>query len=491
MSGDFFNKDEQEIIGIAVEQLSSVCDNAQLRDYVGFNRADASVGHHLASLPVEEWTDAEYMYCWTILFKYRNQLEKVFGTTIDNLYQNRLSVLKEKSKEQKLENLTSIKKLKKKDDSHIRGVLKDIGDTLKEYVNGKDIIHYNEEVGRFEITQNQKKHSESFLAAMQWLNAEREDGETFTKWFIQERFREAIAYIIVKLIGKEKCHITKGTLEAIKDSDNPKYDIKTLTKSGFDKRDYIVVHERDNSIDIEIYPRGTYGSFKQMSRFEQEPESFRAIASLIYMKDLKLIKTACSKKNYNIYHNGEDIGFFGIKNMLIKKGIKNPLSIEYVNDTSIKINGEISLLNLEKIEKMNGVSAIKESNSLVIVFESLNGLDQMSRMLKPFELKVTYSKFSSKLLMSNSDKAKEASKKREEEKEIDDMGKSIIVDIDQNIALVRFEYNERYVNAIKSNVNVRNREYNPANHQWKILGARENKKVISFLIAEGFQYRER
>ena len=57
MSDDFFQKTEQELICIAVNQLSSVCDNANTRDYVGFNRADANIGHHLAMLPMDDWTE--------------------------------------------------------------------------------------------------------------------------------------------------------------------------------------------------------------------------------------------------------------------------------------------------------------------------------------------------------------------------------------------------------------------------------------------------
>lgn len=501
MSGDFFNKDEQEIIGIAVEQLSSVCDNAQMRDYIGFNRADASVGHHLASLPVEEWTDTEYMYCWTILFKYRNQLEKVFGTSIDNLYQNRLSILKEKSKNQNIKDLKSIKKLKSKDDSHIRNVLKNIGDTLKDYVNGKDIIHFNEDKSVFEITQNKKNHSESFLAAMHWIHAVKEEGETYTRWIIEERFKQAVAYIVVKLIGKNLSHLTKGTLEKIKEAGNPIYDIENLTKSGFDQRDYMVIHEGEHWLLVDIFPRGSYGGFTKLSHFNHKPDMFMASASIIYMKDLRAIKSACSKKNYRIIRNNEEIGFFGLKNMFMKKPPKNPISLEYVSDTTIRISGDISLLNSEAISKAEGVELKEGELSLEITFKSLKGIDKISRMLKPLEIKLTYSKFSSDLLMSNSEryeKNKEeeikeslVSENESKDNETSQMKNCIIVDIDQDTAKIRFPYNEEIIKLIKDSVHHTERAYQPKTQEWFIKGARKHKELMKSLQERGLKLRER
>jgi hypothetical protein len=61
-----------------------VCDGAHARDDVGFNQADAPMGHKLANIPEEQWTPRQRWALYRILAKYRGQLDRL-GVPYDRL----------------------------------------------------------------------------------------------------------------------------------------------------------------------------------------------------------------------------------------------------------------------------------------------------------------------------------------------------------------------------------------------------------------------
>ena len=71
-------------LGAAVRALRSVCDGAHARDDVGFNQADASLGHRLASIPEDQWSPRQRWALYRTLAKYRGQLERL-GVPYDRL----------------------------------------------------------------------------------------------------------------------------------------------------------------------------------------------------------------------------------------------------------------------------------------------------------------------------------------------------------------------------------------------------------------------
>src|SRR5215831_5785370 len=68
----------------AMAQLAGVCDFAESQDGQGFNATDTWLGHLLAAMPADAWTEDEALAAWDILRKYRGQLGG-FGITYDTL----------------------------------------------------------------------------------------------------------------------------------------------------------------------------------------------------------------------------------------------------------------------------------------------------------------------------------------------------------------------------------------------------------------------
>ena len=71
-------------LGAAVRALRSVCDGAHARDDMGFNQADAPLGHRLANIPEEQWTGRQRWALYRTMAKYRGQLERL-GVAYDRL----------------------------------------------------------------------------------------------------------------------------------------------------------------------------------------------------------------------------------------------------------------------------------------------------------------------------------------------------------------------------------------------------------------------
>ena len=71
-------------LGAAVRALRSVCDGAHDRDDVGFNQADARLGHRLGSIPEDQWSPRQRWALYRTLAKYRGQLERL-GVPYDRL----------------------------------------------------------------------------------------------------------------------------------------------------------------------------------------------------------------------------------------------------------------------------------------------------------------------------------------------------------------------------------------------------------------------
>ena len=63
-----------QILREAAQYLAGQCDYAKAKDYVGFNKPDASFGHYVAYIPVEMWTPQITYAAYEMLKKYRNQL---------------------------------------------------------------------------------------------------------------------------------------------------------------------------------------------------------------------------------------------------------------------------------------------------------------------------------------------------------------------------------------------------------------------------------
>lgn len=60
----------------AFRTIAGLCDGAQARDGLGFNRSDSRYGTLLALLPDSKWTDTICYQAWAMLGKYSAQLEK-------------------------------------------------------------------------------------------------------------------------------------------------------------------------------------------------------------------------------------------------------------------------------------------------------------------------------------------------------------------------------------------------------------------------------
>lgn len=68
------NKYDASGIRNAVKALASVCDGAEQKDLVGFNRADVRYGTILALVGESKWTEVVCYQAWVMLAKYKNQL---------------------------------------------------------------------------------------------------------------------------------------------------------------------------------------------------------------------------------------------------------------------------------------------------------------------------------------------------------------------------------------------------------------------------------
>ena len=66
---------EREALSGALNHLAHACDFAKQRDNMGFSAADAHDGHLLAALPAEDWEPETTAHVWSLLRKYRRQLE--------------------------------------------------------------------------------------------------------------------------------------------------------------------------------------------------------------------------------------------------------------------------------------------------------------------------------------------------------------------------------------------------------------------------------
>ena len=64
---------EPEVIGIAVRYLADRCDGAARRDDSGYNRLHARLGHSLAEIPVEAWSDRQLWAARKMLETYKNR----------------------------------------------------------------------------------------------------------------------------------------------------------------------------------------------------------------------------------------------------------------------------------------------------------------------------------------------------------------------------------------------------------------------------------
>lgn len=57
--------------------LSSACDGASSRDSAGFNRMDAQLGHRLAQIAQDLWSEQDKADTLHMLKKYKKQLENL------------------------------------------------------------------------------------------------------------------------------------------------------------------------------------------------------------------------------------------------------------------------------------------------------------------------------------------------------------------------------------------------------------------------------
>src|SRR5215470_3988849 len=83
------NTEEDQADGVAaihgaMARLAGVCDFAEILDGHGFNATDTWLGHVLAAMPADAWTEDEALGGWDMLRKYRGQLDG-FGVCYDNL----------------------------------------------------------------------------------------------------------------------------------------------------------------------------------------------------------------------------------------------------------------------------------------------------------------------------------------------------------------------------------------------------------------------
>src|ERR1700741_4409817 len=67
-----------ELLERAIQSLAGVCDYANNKDDVGFNKPDSHLGHYLAQIPYRYWSEYDKYSAYIMLQKYQQQLLTIF-----------------------------------------------------------------------------------------------------------------------------------------------------------------------------------------------------------------------------------------------------------------------------------------------------------------------------------------------------------------------------------------------------------------------------
>lgn len=452
---NIFDSNEQEIIATAVNQLSSVCDNAASRDSIGFNRSDSYIGNHLAILPIEQWTETEYVYCWTILFKYRNQLEQLFNTSINDIYTRKLNE-------------------RKKD--KISDQLKIIHDKIKNKVNTKDILIYDKKLSQFTLIKNHIKHSANFLSALDFINAKIQINDTSTEWYIESKYSEAIKYIIDKYIGSGHVNYVNQARQKLRLKSPDKLSLHNLLNEGLDQNNIINIDSVDNfGINITIKSASNYKLFSKLSRYNYKKESFCATAKIVIDNDYRLILQAVQKKDFKLNFEKSEINILQLKKLHRENQIGSNYFEPSITNEGLILNDENKLLNHDYFSS-NDIIINKEERSITLKPASKRAFKFLILFLRKINKNLTPNEYKFLNEFTKSNKTKKAN--------------IIIHDKKKNLIKISIKYNEKVVKEIKK-IPYSERDFDEETKVWLIHDAIKNfhliktiKKIINFEFNE-------
>ncbi|ARN69701.1 hypothetical protein AKG60_24695 [Vibrio parahaemolyticus] len=468
-SSSLFNKTEQELIGIAVNQLSSVCDMAAKKDGLGFNKPDARKGHHLAALPLDEWTELDYAFCWAILFKYQTQLESIFKTSISELYKEKL------------------KGVKKED---IPKVLMDVRDKLRERINEKHLVLFSEDA--FILVYNDIKYSPNVDDAFKFLNAEKVEGETNTKWIVKNTYCRGFEYIAKKLIGLDNLHFCKGAYNRLREGFEGELTLNDLLRSGFDERDVIFLNTSEDSepVTLEIKARNSYKEAKKLTRYEYIKDENKAVAQMAFLSDYRVIITLANALKFKLKVDGEPVNLRQFMDIAKPKMVKPDYFNKTVSGKTVTITDEKQYLSIPKAPG-KGLSMKRDGNTYTFAVFSEKGLRSIYSFMQSIncdlrdkdivELK---NNLLNKDIVADGSSGKSAPKKDANKTQ---NLKSLRREGDN--VYVKFPYSPTLVDLIKKNVDPNSRKYEPSTQEWMIKDDLLTSKFVQSLQEDhGFQW---
>ncbi|MEZ9708728.1 hypothetical protein AB4254_08655 [Vibrio breoganii] len=348
---EYFTGSEQELIYRAIGHLASVCDNAQLRDNHGFNRADSHASHHLTVIPFDEWGDQEFVYCWSILFKYRRQIEQMFRVDIGAMYRKRFAGLSS---------------------SQITSQLSQLASESKSKLNFKDVLSYDKNADLFVLTKHSYKTSENFTAAMSMIAKDHHVSEAGSVWEVGGEYAQGLAHLIDVYVWKRNLHAIGGSYELLLERSKTAIDIADLKENGFDERDVISVIFEDDYV-LEIKARGSYRYAKLLSGYRYKKERQLAVARLAFPSDLAVIRDMVRKEKYKIVFEGRNLTYLDLKELVGALPKCRYLSLVSVKDNVLVVGDEERVLGYRALESTN-VYVKLSGKTVVIIPKNEKGL---------------------------------------------------------------------------------------------------------------------
>ncbi len=468
---NMFEASEQELIGIAVRQLSSLCDNAKSRDGIGFNKSDSYIGHHLASLPEESWTDVDYTYCWCILFKYREQLESIFGTSIMSLY---------------------LSKLKTKNGTKIQEYLSNIQKLIKDNVNKKNIVNYSKSKRRFTLREYSALSNDNVKSVMKNINAEVEYKETCVVWTIDERYSQALNYIIDKYLGRPNVMFINSSEEAFHVLHNSSFDIEELINQGIDDRDTITILDDESKLNIKVASSSSYAKASKLSHYRYSEEDYCAYATVIFPKDIYIIKYLLLKSKYIIKLNGRRLSFSQARELFERNSIEHKISTSALGSCLI-ISDPLSHLCESDFSSV-GVEPTIEGKVIKIHVETLGTLKSLMRHLRKYRVSISHDsirEITNSIRSIKNNYSQERHEKEQRNKSVNSYNykdnhkskarKSYTLSETMNSYELHIDYNPEFAPKLKEMVPDTYRTYRKEDATWIIRKPFNLTDVISFI----------
>lgn len=373
-----FSPEEYSLICSAIRQLSSMCDYASTKDGVGFNKSDATAGHHLAALPSPNWTENDHLFSWSILFKYRHQLSQLCNISIERLYSSRLT--------QRNNETPSTTSLQHENVHAISQALSKVRSRVKSKISSTTIVDFRPADHLFTLKPMHPITDVRALAMLGLMQVQNNDHEVYTDYAIHARFSVGLKQLTKYLASCGSITVTPSAVTRMETPAECDISLAKLTEMGFDQRNLIALEFKEHIPYVAITCEPNDKRVLALSRYHYDAVLCVAEGAVVFPCDLKMIKNLMTHNGYLCHFNHRPHSYTQINQIISNSPFKPEVSVSTEHDTVI-IHDPANFINLDSL-KTPYVSIRHCSPNIYLKPSSTQGVRNLGTILSAHRLKV-------------------------------------------------------------------------------------------------------